>query len=84
MTIEEANRERDRRVEPLQEDEARLQKRLAQLEAEIQRFVTALGQGQVSVGRLENEIRARQATQGPWRPSWAVSASASPRRQPPA
>lgn len=63
MTVEEANRERSHRVEPLEREQARLQKRLVEVEAEIHRFVTALGKGRVSLQRLEKEIRAREATQ---------------------
>ena len=60
MTVEEANRERGRRAEPLQQEETRLGKRLAEIEAEIQRFVAALGKGRLSAERLESAIQERE------------------------
>jgi site-specific DNA recombinase len=60
MTVEAVNGERDRKVEPLEKEEARVVKRQAEIEAEIQRFVTAIGQGRLSVGRLEKEIQDRE------------------------
>ncbi len=60
MSIEELNRDLQRRIEPLAKDAERIKKRLGEVEAEIGRFVKALGQGKLSVNRLEKEIEARE------------------------
>lgn len=61
MTVEEANRERGRRVDPLHQEQARLEKRLTEIETEIQRFVAALGKGRLSTEHLESAIQERDA-----------------------
>jgi chromosome segregation ATPase len=47
---------RKRKAEPLEREAAQIEKRLAEIESEIGRYVKALGQGQLSIERLEIEI----------------------------
>ena len=58
MSVEELNGDLKRKVEPLERESARIKKRLEEIEQEIRRYVRALGQGKLSVGRLETEISA--------------------------
>lgn len=56
MTVEEMNSDRKRKVEPLAKEARQIRKRLQEIEQEIGRYVKALGQGKLSIGRLETEI----------------------------
>jgi site-specific DNA recombinase len=56
MTVEELNRDLKRKVEPLEKEAGRINKRLEEIEQEIGSYVKALGQGKISIGRLETEI----------------------------
>jgi hypothetical protein len=60
-TIQELNRDLQGKVEPLEKEAAQVKHRLAELEAEIDRFVQALGRGKISVERLEKEMAQREA-----------------------
>lgn len=60
MSVEEINRDLKRKVEPLQKEADQIKKRLDGLEAEIARYVKALGQGKLSIKRLEKEIEERE------------------------
>ena len=62
-TVEELNNDLKGRVQPLEQEAGEIQKRLSELESEIDRFVQALGKGTISVERLEKEIKQRQADQ---------------------
>jgi site-specific DNA recombinase len=56
MSVAELNRDLERKIEPLEKEARQLRKRLEEIEGEIRRFVRALGQGKLSIGRLEEEI----------------------------
>ena len=60
MTIEELNRDQKEKLKPLEQEAIRLRARLDELEREIDRFIRALGQGTISVKRLEQEMRQRE------------------------
>lgn len=47
---------------PQQKEAAEIKTRLAELEAEIDRFVQALGKGSISVERLEKELEERETS----------------------
>jgi chromosome segregation ATPase len=55
-TVEELNGDLQRKLEPLEKEAVRINKRLEDIEQEIGRYVKALGQGKISIGRLETEI----------------------------
>jgi site-specific DNA recombinase len=59
-TIEDLNRDHKEKTRPLEQEAIRLRAKLDQLEREIDRFVRGVGQGTVSVKRLEQEIRDRE------------------------
>jgi septal ring factor EnvC (AmiA/AmiB activator) len=61
MSVEELNRDLQRKTEPLQREAGQIKKRLEEIEREIGRYVKALGQGKLSIGRLEAEISALEA-----------------------
>jgi site-specific DNA recombinase len=61
MTVEELNADLSRKVEPLEKESERVRKRLEEIEQEAGRYVKALGQGKISIARLEDEIRALEA-----------------------
>jgi chromosome segregation ATPase len=56
MTVEELNGDLERKVEPLEREVGRITRRLEEIEQEIGRYVKALGQGTISIERLETEI----------------------------
>ena len=58
MTVEELNRDLELKMEPLAKEAERVKKRLKEIEQEISRYVRALGQGKVSIRRLEAEVHA--------------------------
>ena len=51
----------ERKVEPLEREARTDRKRLKEIEQEIDRYVKALGQGKISIRRLETEIGALEA-----------------------
>ena len=59
-TVEDLNRDQKEKVRPLEQEAIRLRAKLDQLEREIDRFVRGVGQGTVSVQRLEQEMRERE------------------------
>jgi len=67
MSVEELNRDLKHRIEPLESEAVNLKKRIDEIDAEMQRYVRALGQGQISLDLLEKEIgrskRDRQTLQ---------------------
>lgn len=60
LTINELNRDKSEKIRPLQQEEFRLRARLDEMEREIDRFVRAVGQGTISVKRLEQEMLQRE------------------------
>src|SRR5271166_3168548 len=58
MSVAELNGDLKRKVEPLQKEAQQLRTRLKEIDQEIGRYVKALGQGKLSIGRLEREIAA--------------------------
>jgi site-specific DNA recombinase len=60
MTIDEANKNLTRRVEPLKQEAELLGKRLNELEAEIDSYVEALGKAKISIERLELKIEQKE------------------------
>lgn len=56
ISVEELNGDLRRKAEPLQRDAGQIEKRLAEIDGEIGRYVKALGQGKLSIERLETEI----------------------------
>ena len=63
MSVDELNGDLKRKTEPLEREAGRIRKRLEEIEKEIQRYVKALGQGTLSIGRLEAELEALGADQ---------------------
>ena len=59
-SVEDLNRNQKEKVRPLEQESIRLTAKLDQLEREIDRFVHGVGQGTVSVKRLEQEMRQRE------------------------
>lgn len=59
-SISELNRDIERSIAPLLADEKLLKSRIAEIEAEIDRFVNAIGRGTMSVERLESEMESRE------------------------
>lgn len=59
MSVEELNRDQKKKVKPLEQEAIRFRARLDELEREIGRFVSALGQGTISVKRLDQEVLQR-------------------------
>ena len=62
-TIEDLNRDQKQRVRPLEQEGIRLRAALDKLEREIDRLVRGVGQGTVSVQRLEQEMFRQQKEQ---------------------
>jgi site-specific DNA recombinase len=60
-SIDELNRDLQRKVEPLEREAQQIRKRLAEIEDEIGRYVKALGQGKLSIARLEEQIGTLEA-----------------------
>ena len=63
VTVEELNRDQKEQVRPLEQEAIRLKASLNRLEREIDRLVRGVGQGTVSVQRLEDEMRRQQQEQ---------------------
>jgi site-specific DNA recombinase len=61
MSVDELNDDLNRKTEPLEIEAEQLKKRLEEMENEIRRYVKALGQGRLSIERLEAEIAALEA-----------------------
>ena len=61
MTVEELNGDLQRKTEPLERDAGQIKKRIEEIEQEIGRYVKALGQGKLSIERLEAEICVLEA-----------------------
>src|SRR5215472_12927154 len=58
MSVDELNTDLNRKTEPLESEAGQLKKRIDETEQEIRRYVKALGQGKLSIERLEAEIAA--------------------------
>jgi chromosome segregation ATPase len=70
MTVEELNGDLERKVEPLEKEAERIKKRLQEIEQEIRRYVKALGQGTISIERLETEISALEVDKHALQKQW--------------
>jgi chromosome segregation ATPase len=57
-------------VEPLEKEAERIKKRLQEIEQEIRRYVKALGQGTISIERLETEISALEVDKHALQKQW--------------
>jgi chromosome segregation ATPase len=64
MSVAELNRDVKRKLEPLEKEARQIRKRLDEIEGEIRRYVRALGQGKLSIGRLERRNRRFRNGQG--------------------
>jgi site-specific DNA recombinase len=60
-SVEELNRDLQRKLEPLEREARLIRKRLNEIEDEIGRYVKALGQGKLSIARLEAQIGGLEA-----------------------
>jgi septal ring factor EnvC (AmiA/AmiB activator) len=60
-SIDELNRDLQRKMEPLEREAQQIRKRLAEIEDEIGHYVKALGQGKLSIARLEEQIGTLEA-----------------------
>jgi chromosome segregation ATPase len=56
ISVEELNGDLRRKPEPLEREADQIKKRLEEIDGEIGRYVKALGQGKLSIERLESEI----------------------------
>ena len=56
MSIQELNGDLKQKTEPLERESARVRTRIEEIEREVSRYVKALGQGKLSIRRLEDEI----------------------------
>jgi site-specific DNA recombinase len=56
ISVEELNEDLKRKSEPLEREALQIKRRLEEIEGEIGRYVKALGQGKLSIERLETEI----------------------------
>jgi chromosome segregation ATPase len=61
MSVEELNGDLKRKTAPLETEAGQIRKRLEEIEGEIGRYVKALGQGKLSIERLEAEIDGLEA-----------------------
>ena len=61
LSVNELNHDLKRKTEPLEREAAQIKKRLGEIEAEINRYVKALGAGRLSIKRLEAEIGSLEA-----------------------
>jgi site-specific DNA recombinase len=61
MSVEELNGDLQRKTAPLEREAGQIKKRLEEIEGEIERYVKALGQGKLSIERLEAEIDGLEA-----------------------
>ena len=55
-SVEELNADLKRKTEPLEREAKQIKERLEQIEGEVGRYVKLLGQGKLSIERLEAEI----------------------------
>ena len=62
ISVEGLNGDLQRKTEPLEQAANQIKKRLLEIESEIGRFVKALGQGRLSIKRLETEIGGLEAS----------------------
>jgi len=60
-SVEELNRDLLRKIEPLEREAQQIRNRLAEIEEEVGRYVKALGQGKLSIARLETQIGTLEA-----------------------
>jgi hypothetical protein len=60
LTTEALNRDHQEKARPLKQEAIRLSARLDELEREIGRFIQALGQGTITVKRLDQEVQQRE------------------------
>ena len=60
MTTEALNRDHQEKARPLEQEAIRLSARMDELEREIGRFVQAVGQGTITVKRLDQEVQQRE------------------------
>jgi len=61
MSVAELNGDLRRKAEPLEREAVQIKKRLDEIELEARRYVRALGQGKLSIRRLEAEISALES-----------------------
>ena len=61
ISVEELNGDVKRKTEPLEREAGHIKKRLEEIDGEIGRYVKALGQGKLSIERLETEIAGLEA-----------------------
>ena len=57
MSVDELNGDLRRKAEPLEREARQIEKRYEEIEGEIGRYVKALGQGKLSIERLETKGR---------------------------
>ncbi|HKS80574.1 MAG TPA: recombinase family protein [Candidatus Acidoferrales bacterium] len=62
MSVEELNRDLREKAGPLEKEAGQIKRRIEEIEREITRYVKALGQGKLSVERLEEEIASLEAS----------------------
>jgi site-specific DNA recombinase len=55
-SVEDLNRDLLRKIAPLEREAQQIRKRLSEIEQEIGRYIKALGQGKLSIARLEAQI----------------------------
>jgi site-specific DNA recombinase len=60
-SVEDLNRDLLRKLEPLEREAQQIRKRLSEIEEEIGRYIKALGQGKLSIARLEARIGSLEA-----------------------
>jgi site-specific DNA recombinase len=60
-SVDELNRDLTRKLQPLEREAQQIRKRLAEIEVEIGRYIKALGQGKLSIARLETQIGTLEA-----------------------
>ena len=61
ISVDELNGDLKRKIEPLERETGQIKKRLQEIEGEVGRYVKALGQGKLSIERLEEEIGGLEA-----------------------
>ena len=60
LTTDDINRDQKAKVRPLEQEATRLSARMDTLEREIGRYVQAVGQGTITVKRLDQEVQQRE------------------------
>ncbi|TRZ97759.1 MAG: hypothetical protein D4R81_12020 [Nitrospiraceae bacterium] len=60
LTTDDINRDQKAKVRPLEQEAIRLSARMDTLEREIGRYVQAVGQGTITVKRLDQEVQQRE------------------------